>query len=174
MISDEDLQGSGVEFVKPPTDLRKKVRVMSQREAAKFDPVKAAEAALERLSVQFDGWMHRETEQLFADWSAIEAEGLNGTTLAQLYNTTHNVKGQAQTLGYPLAGAVAASLCHLIEAVNGPEHLPLTLLRQHVDAIRAIVAEEARDEANPTGAALLHKLQEVTQDYIERTVPVRD
>ena len=56
MISDDDLQGSDVEFVKPPTDLRKKVRVMSPREAAKFDPVKAAEAALERLSVQFDGW----------------------------------------------------------------------------------------------------------------------
>ncbi|MEH0072154.1 hypothetical protein V6L77_20735 [Pannonibacter sp. Pt2-lr] len=59
MISDDDLQGSDVEFVEPPTDLRKKVRVMSPREAAKFDPVKAAEAALERLSVQFDGWMHR-------------------------------------------------------------------------------------------------------------------
>lgn len=174
MISDDDLQGSDVEFVTPPTDLRKKVRVMSQREAAKFDPIKAAEAALERLSVQFDGWMHKETGQLFADWSVIEAEGLNDTTLAKLYNTVHNIKGQAQTLGYPLAGAVAGSLCHLIEAVNTPAHLPLTLLRQHVDAIRAIVAEEARDVANPTGAALLHKLQDVTQDYIERTVPAKD
>lgn len=174
MISDEDLQGSDVEFVKPPTDLRKKVRVMSPREAAKFDPVKAAEAALERLSVQFDGWMHKETDQLFANWRAVEADGLNETTLSQLYNTIHNIKGQAQTLRYPLAGGVASSLCHLIETINAPERLPLALVRQHVDAIRAMVAEEARDEANPTGSALLRKLQDVTQDYIERMVPAKD
>lgn len=174
MISDEDLQGGDVEFVKPPTDLRKKVRIMSPREAAKFDPVKAAEAALERLSAQFDGWMHKEADQLFSDWSAVDSDGLNGETLSKLYNTAHNIKGQAQTLGYPLAGGVASSLCHLIETINAPERLPLALLRQHVDAIRAMVAEEARDEANPTGSALLHKLRDVTLDYIGRTLPATD
>ncbi len=76
------------------------------------------------------------------------------------------MKGQALTLGYPLVGSVASSFCRLLEHVPGPEKLPLSLVEQYVEAIRAMVAEGARDTDNPTGAALADRLSEVTEDYL--------
>lgn len=162
----ELLEDDDYEVLKPPSDLRKKVRVMSPREAAKFDPVKAAEQALERLSHNFGTWMANESKTLFGAWDEVQTDGLSAERIDRLYQCAHNIKGQAQTLGYPLVGSVAASFCHLIESVPSPEALPLPLVEQYVEAIRAMVAEGAKDDKNRTGAALLDKLTEVTEDYL--------
>lgn len=162
----EKIGGEDCEVLSPPTDLRKKVRVLNRREAAKFDPVKAAELALQRLSGNFDGWMRTETDELIAVFETIRADGIDADNMDALFQAVHNMKGQAITLGYPLVGSVAASFCRLIEHVPGPDKLPLPLAEQYVDAIRAMVAEDARDTENATGKALLQKLSDVTEDYL--------
>ena len=70
-------------------------------------------------------------------------------------------------------GAVAGSLCHLIEHVPA-ESLPAKLVAQHVDAVRAMVAETAQKEENPTARALVDRLAEVTEDFVARTAPPAD
>lgn len=173
MASDPTKSNDGYEVVKPPRDLRSKVRVMSEREAARFDPVKSAEAALERLSADFDSWMANEAATLGAAWAEIQANGMTEEKCATLFRAAHDIKGQASTLGYPLVGAVAGSLCHLIEHVPA-ESLPAKLVAQHVDAVRAMVAETAQKEENPTARALVDRLTEVTEDFVARTAPPAD
>ncbi|MEJ8475555.1 Hpt domain-containing protein [Roseibium algae] len=165
-MSAETIEDGEQERITPPNDLRKKVRIMGPREAAKFDPIKAAEVALERLSKNFGGWMTGETDDLSSALGTIQNEGLSAETLSPLYQCAHNIKGQALTLGYPLVGSVSASLCNLIETVPTPEGLPLPLLEQYVVAIRAMVAEGAKDENNQTGLALLQSLNEVTDEFL--------
>ncbi len=165
-MSAETLEDDEYEVLTPPTDLRKKVRMLSKREAAKFDPVKTAEEALNRLSQNFGGWMANEARDLMSAWEVIESDGLTSESLDTMYQCAHNIKGQALTLGYPLVGSVAASFCHLIETVPSPQDLPLPLVEQYVEAIRAMVAENAKDEQNQTGSALLDRLKEVTDDYL--------
>lgn len=168
-MTDEDiLDDPNLERVAAPTDLRKKVRVMSPREAAKFDPVKAAEQALDRLSVQFDSWMGNEIVELADALKALKPDPANGELQATLFQAAHNIRGQGQTLGYPLVGQVAGSLCRLIDGLPSPDKLPLPLVEQHVEAIRAMVAEDARDGDNKIGTALFNKLADVTDDYLEQ------
>jgi len=169
----EEASDDGYEIITPPTDLRSKVRVLTKREAAKFDPVKAAEAAIERLSQNFGTWMLNETRDLCAAWDAIEARGPNAENLDTLYQATHNIKGQALTLGYPLVGDVAARFCTLIERLPDPSDLPVELSARYVEAIRAMVSEGAKDEANKTGAELLETLSEVTDAFL-KTLPQKD
>lgn len=165
-MAEAPLEEEEREILSPPTDLRKKVRVLSKRETKNFDPVKAAEQALERLSGKFDGWMSNETNELTDAYDTIRAEGLTKANLETLYQAVHNMKGQALTLGYPLVGSVASSFCRLLEHVPSPDKLPLSLTEQYVEAIRAMVAEGARDTDNSTGAALADRLSEVTEDYL--------
>lgn len=154
------------EILQPPTDLRSKVRELTPREAKKFDPVKAAEAALERLSPQFGNWMDTETRTLMEAWERIQSDGVSEDTVAILYQAAHNIKGQALTLGYPLVGEVAASFCRLIENLPAPEALPPELTERFAEAIRAMVAEGAKDEHNRTGVELLEMLRAVTESYL--------
>lgn len=162
----ETLEETDYEVLSPPNDLRKKVRVLNKRESAKFDPVKAAEAALQRISKNFDGWMKTEAMELVTIFEAIKENGIDAERLDALFQSVHNLKGQAVTLGYPLIGSVAASFCQLIEHVPAPDALPLALAEQYVIAIRAMVTEDARSMDNETGAALLNKLSEVTDGYL--------
>jgi HPt (histidine-containing phosphotransfer) domain-containing protein len=154
------------EILSPPTDLRGKVRELTPREAKKFDPVKAAEAALERLSSHFGNWMDNETRTLMQAWDAVRSEGLDEDTLATLFQAAHNIKGQALTLGFPLVGQVAAGFCHLIENIPSADKLPLELAERYVEAIRAMVMEGARDADNKTGVTLLETLLGVTDEYL--------
>jgi len=169
----EEASDDGYEIITPPTDLRSKVRMLTKREAAKFDPVKAAEAAIERLSQNFGTWMLNETRELCAAWEVIETHGPDADRLDALYQAAHNIKGQALTLGYPLVGDVAARFCTLIERLPGPSDLPVQLSARYVEAIRAMVSEGARDEANKTGAQLLETLSEVTDAFL-KTLPEKD
>jgi HPt (histidine-containing phosphotransfer) domain-containing protein len=164
-MADTD-QDEDYEVLSPPTDLRKKVRELTPREARKFDPVKAAEAAVARLSSHFGDWMNNETKALMSAWQAIRSDGLNKDTLATLFQAAHNIKGQALTLGFPLVGQVAASFCHLIETIPSPDKLPLELAERYVTAIRAMVTEGAKDVDNKTGVALLDSLHGVTDEYL--------
>lgn len=156
------------EILKPPTDLSKKVRKLTPREAKKFDPVKAAEAALDRISQHFGGWMDNETQALMTAWGAIRSDGLTKDNLEPLYQAAHNIKGQALTLGFPLVGDAAASFCHLVETIPSEDKLPLPLAERYVEAIRAMVMEGARDEGNKTGVELLETLKSVTDDYLSQ------
>lgn len=168
MSSDPSKQNDGYELVKPPRDLRAKVRVLSEREAARFDPIKSAEAALERLSQDFDTWMADEVETLAEAWADIQKNGIGDPERRDtLFRASHDIKGQASTFGYPLVGAVAGNLCHLMEHLEA-DKIPLTLVAQHVDAIRAMIAEIGQQEDNATARALVERLADVTSDYLAR------
>ncbi|WP_319773115.1 Hpt domain-containing protein [Breoghania sp.] len=159
------------ELITPPGNLSTKVRKLSAREAAKFDPVAAAEAALSKLSNNFNGWMDQETEALWLSWNDIHANGLTYERRDELFRHCHDIKGQSATLGFPLAGHVADSLCHLLDTVRNIALIPDRLIEQHVQAIRAIVAEDARDDDDMIANALIKQLNDVTEDYISTLDP---
>jgi chemotaxis protein histidine kinase CheA len=140
---------------------------MSAREAARFDPVKAAEAALARLADDFDDWMASEALTLSNAWTDIQTNGIDAERRDTLFRAAHDIKGQASTLGYPLVGAVAGNLCYLMDHVD-TKLLPLTLIAQHVDAVRAMVAETAGEQENHTARALVDGLADVTEDFVAR------
>lgn len=172
-MNDRGAEGD-FEIITPPVNLRAKVRRMSAREAANFDPVAAAETALGRLSNQFTGWMDEETRNLHAVWTKISRDGLVADHREVLFRTAHDIKGQAATLGFPLAGRVADSLCHLLESVPDSAQIPPKLIEQHVQAIRAIVAEDARDAGDQVASTLADRLAVVTDDFVASLGPVAE
>ncbi|TBW34618.1 Hpt domain-containing protein [Siculibacillus lacustris] len=153
-------------FIQPPNDLRKKTRP-SARKAGDPDPVAAAEAALQRMAESFDGWMTEETQRLAALWTQADASGFDPELRSDFYRAAHDIKGQAATLGYPIAGRIAASLCRLLDG-TAPERMPRELVRQHVQSVRAIISENAREDSSDTARLLADRLDEVTDDYLEQ------
>ena len=156
------------EIIEAKNDLRKKVRRIRRLSPAD-DPVKRAEAAIKILSEHFDDWMADEINVMFAARDAWRATGYrDGEERNAFYRAVHDIKGQSTTLGFPLATRVAGSLCSLLERVTERALTPVDLVNQHVDAIRAIVRERAKDEQNRVGSALTQTLLDVTEAYIAR------
>lgn len=159
--------GDDAEFTTPPTDLRKKTKQRAGK-PSDADPVEAAEAALARMASSFDDWMSEETRRLAELWTAADLTDYELEARDALYRAAHDIKGQAATLGYPVAGRIAGSLCRLLDGVEVVEHLPRDLVRQHVQSVRAVIVENAREETSTTAQMLAERLDEVTDDYLSR------
>jgi len=83
-----------------------------------------------------------------------------------LFNAAHDIKGEAATFGFPAVAPLAESLCRLIEYTPDLDRIPMTLIDQHVDAIRAIIREGARVDVAEIADALTRRLREVADEFL--------
>lgn len=158
--------GEAYEIIEARNDLRAKVREIRVR-SPEDDPVARAEAALGALSQHFDGWMADEVARMVERRDAWLAAGAGpGEARDGFHRAVHDLKGQASTLGFPLAARVAASLCTLLERTDPETAIPEPLVASHVEAIRAIFREKARDESDRIGAALAESLDRLTEGFV--------
>jgi hypothetical protein len=154
------------EVILPPNKLKKAVQKDKPGTKVEFDPVARAEAALAELAQDFTQWMEQECTRLDTARNAVKAAGINPGTREALFLAAHDIKGQATTFGFPLVTPVADSLCRLIEHTPDTARLPIGLIDQHVDAVRAITHRNARGDSALTAARLAEKLRQVTDEFL--------
>jgi len=152
------------EVIVPENKLRK--AVSRQALDPNDDPVARAEQALAELSGEFSGWMESECERLDQARRIVVAEGFSDTTKEALFHAAHDLKGQAATFGFPAVASAADSLCRLIELTPNSTRIPIVLVDQHVDAVRAIYREYARSDARELASMLTSRLREVTDEFL--------
>jgi HPt (histidine-containing phosphotransfer) domain-containing protein len=152
------------EVIVPPNKLKK--AVVKHRGPGINDPVSRAEQALADLSSEFSQWMEIECRRLDAARNQAKHSGLTSKNREELFRAAHDIKGQAATFGFPLIAPVAESLCRLIEHTPEPSRIPLTLIDQHVDGIRAIAHKNTQGDAETTALRLAHRLRQVTNEFL--------
>lgn len=152
------------DVITPPNKLRAAIG----RAVADDDPVARAEAALAQLSSQFSDWMHDECQQLDRARNRAREAGMAVPERQELFRVAHDIKGQAVTLGFPLVAEIAGGLCRLIEETRDPRRIPLELVDQHVDAVRAIMREHAHPHADVVAETLTQGLRAVTEEFLRR------
>lgn len=120
-----------------------------------------AEAALQSLSGEFEGWMAQEVERIAAARQTARQNGYGEAELAAIFACAHDIKGLGATYDYPLATLIAASLCRLIETPGGRARAArqIAIVDAHIDAIRAAVAAGVKTREHPVGRELLETLQ---------------
>jgi HPt (histidine-containing phosphotransfer) domain-containing protein len=153
------------EVITPENKLRKYVSTGPMM-PGEMDPVARAEMALAALSSEFVNWMDSECDRLDKARSGLSTGGFNKQNKEALFHAAHDIKGEAATFGFPLVADAAESLCRLIEYTPDATRIPMKLVDQHVDAVRAIYREYARSDAVDLAALLNKRLREVTDEYL--------
>jgi chemotaxis protein histidine kinase CheA len=153
------------EIITPPNELRKAVASAGPDDD---DPVARAEAALVQLSSEFAAWMQAECERIETARQAVKLLGMTEHTHNALFRAAHDIKGEAGTFGYPEVVGVADSLCRLLEHTPEIARIPVVLIDQHVDAVRAMTRETARTDKAEVAGELVRRLREVTDDFLKR------
>ena len=152
------------EVITPDTSkLRKLVRPAKADEP---DPIASAEAALAAISDDFTDWMQDECERLDAARRKVARQGMSQESRQELFLAAHDVKGDSGTFGYPEVAPAADSLCRLLEHSPDIGKIPLTMVDQHVDAVRAIVREHTRPDISSVAATLTTTLRSITDEFL--------
>jgi chemotaxis protein histidine kinase CheA len=152
------------QIITQPNPLRTAVKRVAEQD--RDDPVARAEQALNGLSDQFEDWMNQECERLARAFGVIREEGFNATTRDELFRAAHDLKGDAATFGYPIAGAAADSLCRILEHSPDIASVPADLIGHHVAAIQAIVREHHKFGVTNTADELCKRLRGVADTYL--------
>jgi chemotaxis protein histidine kinase CheA len=147
-------------------DTRKLRRTMRAELPGEPDQVEAAERALLKISGEFQHWMKDECARLDAARHKIRDNELSKETSQELFLAAHDIKGDGGTFGFPEVVRAADSLCRLIEYSPDLKRIPMAIIDQHVDAIRAIVREHARADIGQIARALVEKLRAVTDEFL--------
>ena len=147
-----------------PNPLRRVLRRVDEKDPD--DPVARAEKALAGLSGEFKDWMAIECDRLATAHAAILKNGFTTDTSQELFRAAHDIKGDAATFGFPTAAAAAESLCRIIEHAPDLERVPAELIAHHINAIQAIVRENAAINNSGVAAALSNKLRGVADEYL--------
>jgi HPt (histidine-containing phosphotransfer) domain-containing protein len=153
------------EVITPENKLRKAVSTRPLFPGEE-DPLERAEKALAELSSEFSSWMEQECDRLDQARRDLARLGFSKGTKEALFHAAHDIKGEADTFGYPAVTSAAESLCRLIEHTPDSTHIPFELIDQHVDAVRAIYREYARSDAQELAAQLTKRLREVTDEFL--------
>lgn len=130
------------------------------------DPVARAETALAGLSSEFATWMAAECERLETARQGVARAGFTEKTHDALFRAAHDIKGEAPTFGFHAVTGVADSLCRLLEHTPDVARIPLPLVDQHVDAVRAIIREYDRPDLPEVAHSLTTRLREVTDEFL--------
>jgi hypothetical protein len=124
-----------------------------------LDVVARAEAALKALAGQFSRWLQDEIDKLDAARARVAAEGLTGDAGETLYIHAHDLKGLGGTYEFPIVTRIAGSLCNLLEEPRSRGAIPLSLIDAHIEAIKAMVRDNIRDELHPVGGTVAAALE---------------
>lgn len=77
----------------------------------------------------------------------------------------HDLKGLGGTYEFPIITRLAGSLCKLLDDETKRATAPLYLVDAHINAIKAAVRDNVRDDSNPVGRALAEALETKVRAY---------
>ena len=154
------------QIIQVPNTLRAKVG--GRLGALDQEAIAKAEAALADLSSQFGEWLQDEVKKLEDVQVLIKAEGLNLVNSEQLFYRAHDLKGLGTTYGYPLITRIAGSLCKMLDDEDKRMAAPRLLVDAHLDAIRAVVRDQIKEEGHPMGKILAETLEARVKEHLDK------
>lgn len=155
-----------VEIINVPNTLRAKVG--GKLGALDAAAIAKAEAALADLSGQFENWLQDEVTKLENVQTKIKTEGWNATNGEMMFFSAHDLKGLGTTYGYPLITRLAGSLCKMTDDAAKREQAPRLLIDAHLDAIRACVRDQIKEDTHPVGKVLAETLEARVKEHLEK------
>ena len=94
-----------------------------------------AEDAVDSLSSQFETWMRGDLDELVRAWGVARETGATSEDYRAVFTATHNIKGAANSYGYPAIARLCGSLSRLLGDTKPGENA--ALINLHVEACRA-------------------------------------
>jgi hypothetical protein len=148
------------QIIPVPNALKAKVGSGAGRLGA-IDPaaIAKAEAALKSLSGNFAQWLSDEITKLDAARQTVKSDGMTADAMEGLYLRAHDLKGLGATYGFPIITRIAGSLCRLIDDKEKRTTAPMGLVDAHIDAIKAAVRDDIKDDSHPVGKILVQELE---------------
>ncbi len=170
MSSSEKKAENDIVYIPAKTDLRDRVTTGGSSNSAYQKAIKAAEEAIEQLSDEFDNWLSVEIDRLDQSVTTLKTNGWNDEDKDELFTVSHDIKGQATTLGYPVITEICDTLCHLLEKIPDYSHISINVIEIFASSIRSIVQQCQRGSENEKANAISQGLRQMAMKILTHEI----
>ncbi len=123
-------------------------------------PAKALNKIMDKLSKEYFAKANGDIDEIFSAYeTAMKKPDQCPTMVRKIAKIAHDMKGQGGSFGYPLMTKIAASLGEFCLRAPNPRAMQMEVVTAHVDAMRAVMAEDMRGDGGETGRTLLSMLE---------------
>ncbi len=129
--------------------------------------IEKAEDALKDLKHEFGNWLEEEVGKLEEAARLVASEGLKGKAGEDFFIRAHDLRGLGTTYEFPIVTRLAASLTKLIDEQEKRDQAPRALALAHVNAIRAALSQNIRNEDDSVAAELAAELEKQTLAFAQ-------
>lgn len=156
-------ENSKFEVINPPNLLQ--VKVGNKLADQEHELLKGADKALASLQKEFSDWLDQDIKALIQARDQFYNNPPSDENLQSLICSAHDLKGLGATYEYPLVTHFAANLQGYLEPfgeAGNLDKLPSKLIVDaFTNAIRAVHADDIKDENNKLAQTLLKELREL-------------
>jgi chemotaxis protein histidine kinase CheA len=145
-----------IEIFMPPNILKAKVGSIAG--GIDMAAIRRAETAVEELKSNFNDWLEEDVTRLGACRDRFAARP-SPAVCEDIFRAAHDLKGQAETFGYPMIARIAGSLTRLIDGEPTVAHIPLGLVDAHVAAIRVVFRDKIKTPSDAVASILVEELE---------------
>jgi len=129
----------------------------------------SAEAALREIKDNYEAVVQADLRKINDAISrAIETPATEADALKEIFGISHDIKGQAASLDYPLLTMIAQSLCRFISNSEPAALKALDVVSAHARAMGTVVAYTIRGDGGEIGKKLLDVLDAAVEKALAR------
>lgn len=146
------------QIINPPNTLQGKV---SKGGAGAVDlaALERAEQVIANLSDDYLLWAQDDLKRLEETLRALkENPGGGKDKIHEIFQISHDMKGQGGSFNYPLMTAVGDRLCRLVEKWEKVGKREIEMIALHVDAMKLIIAQHMEGDGGAEGQKMLNGL----------------
>ena len=153
---------SDVQFIKPPSNLRK-AKIGSGRAKPDTQAIQRAEAMIKKSGRDFHMWAQGDLDEIDQALAAARKyPDQQEECIKQIFRRSMELKALGGSFGYDLISQVGDSLKKYTESRSEANPRDVEIIDEHVNAIRVVLAEDIRGEGGDVGRAIVDSLYKLT------------
>ena len=148
---------SQYQVIVPPNALTAKISKIGGPSMAEITA--NAEVAIRNIEVNYEPAVQANLRIINdAVATTINAPSSAPDALKTIFSMSHDIKGQAATLDYPLLTAIAQSLCRFVSTGESTAAKRLDVIKKHARAMEIVLAHMIKGDGGKKGQELLDAL----------------
>ena len=150
-------------MIDPPDPLRSKV---TGGGGPSLEMLAKADAEITKVGAGYSEWTVRDIEQLsglLAQASENPAE--RRERISDIFDVSHDMRGQGTSFDYPLMTRICESLCRFTDELEQVDQKALNLVRTHIEAMRAVITHKVSGEKNELAQQIASGLEIASEKW---------
>jgi len=155
-----------LEIINPPNTLKGKVGTGGPG-AVDVAALERAEKVISDMSDSYLEWVEEDLKKIDQAYQILKAaDGDRVAELENVFQVSHDIKGQGGSFGYDMMTVIGNELCRLIEKTEKVTDAEVEAVKLHIDSMKLVIAGRIKGNGGKQGEQMMSGLHMICEKLL--------